>query len=170
MAGGMAMSGKSIDLKNSESPINSTVSYTATEKSINRILKSQMEKNMLLSRGILNQLYEEGLGRGKIKNATNSNSETTKKLADRSERLDLKFKALNILADLYHKKKNPKRAKRDLRIRWMEGNLVDSNYAITLDSFDEISAVLNNDPNSRRNETNIYYLTTSCNRVSDTTR
>ena len=62
-------------------------------------MKSQMEKNMLLSRGILNQLYEEGLGRGKIKNATNSNSETTKKLADRSERLDLKFKALNILAD-----------------------------------------------------------------------
>lgn len=115
MAGGMAMSGKSIDLKsgNDLKEINSSKMATKVEK--DNSLQSQKEKNDLISKNILNKLYRDRFLRQATTNSTITDIDSSKdSKLDSSEQLDLKNKAMEILAKLYHKKE---REMKRLRIK-----------------------------------------------------
>ena len=113
MAGGMAMSGKSIDFKsrNDLKELNST--EVATKDANVNFLQMQRAKNDLLSKNILEKLYRDRFLRQTTptSNITNVGSSKVSNL-DGDEKLDLKNKAMEILAELYKEKEIDKNRKR----------------------------------------------------------
>ena len=109
------MSGKSIDLKSRDELKDFNSTKVATKVTNDNFLQLQKAKNDLISKNILHNLYvDRYLPKTTTYSAiTNINSSKDSKIDD-DVQLDLKSKAMEILAELYHKKeRETKRKKRD---------------------------------------------------------
>ena len=183
MAGGMAMSGKSINL-NLVSPIpRSNITEVIANTSIERSEKSERENDMLVAKNILTKLY--------YKKFVNSAEESTtvafeaaknSSIENQTDYSSIKTQAINMLADLYHKKQNAGGKGRWRRSNISQNSSRKSNYIIPKDNLHQAIVKFDAGSNAIPDKASLYSfdkqtwncgnknLSRSCEKISTSTR
>ena len=183
MAGGMAMSGKSINL-NYVSPIpRSNTTEVIANPSMERSKKSARKNDMLVAKNLLTKLYHKKFANSVEENTTVAFEATTNSsMNNQTDYSSIKSQAMNMLADLYHEKQNAGAKGRWRRSSISQNASRKSNYIIQKDDLHQAIVKFDAGSNAFSDKASLYSfdkqtgnrennsLSRSCEKISTSTR